>query len=64
MDQPGGLQHHAYPNAYSYSDTNPDAYSYPDADANANANANANPDTNGPRSGLLFRAVGRVWPRL
>ena len=58
LDQPGDLQHHA--------DADPDAYSNTDSNTNSNtdADADANANANGPRSRILFRAVGRVWPRL
>ena len=42
----------------------------PDPDADTDADTYSNADTypdaypDGPRSGFLFRAVGRVWPRL
>ena len=74
MDQPGNLQHHAdsYANANTNADTDTNANADTDTNANANTDTNANPNAdtysnanpNGPRSRFLFRAVGRVWPRL
>ncbi|KHA75489.1 hypothetical protein NC77_29090 [Janthinobacterium lividum] len=66
VDQPGDLQYHAdtysNPDADAYSNADSDAYS--NTDSNSNSNSNTYSNANGPRSRLLFCAVGRVWPRL